>query len=537
MLTEEKEVKKYIAGLLAVISALCAVTACDSDKNKNKESSAESSAVTVTTTAEVTTEPVSTYPENPVSYPKIEQKESGVLCEAESCELKNGLRIAYDYDVFSGDGYVTGFGSDGRTSLTFNADIPTNQHYDLSFSIASDTAAECEVLMGDSVIAEFTAKDGGEFTFITVYGIFLGKGKADITIRPKNGEISVDYLKITNSTALEKTDSKASETAVNENSARSAQDIMKFLTANYGKYVLTGQYAEDAENAEIELIYHTTGQKPVIRFSELDISDDGLDEDADAAAEWYKNGGIPFVSWFWKAPSDTKSSVYKKDTDFSLADAFTEWDIAELTQDEIRGLYNDGSITEECYRLILDIDSMAEKLSKLQEQGIPLMWRPIPEGSGGWYWWGADGAWVYKWLWTLMHDRMTKLFGLDNLIWVWNGQSADTMPDKSTFDIASADLYINDAKDYGSRFFESFAAVHKFVGDDKILGISECGSVPDIDSSFRDNAVWSFFGLWNGKYIDDGKGGYSEKFTSKDALIKAYNSEGSLTLDEYREMK
>lgn len=529
--------KKYIAGLLAVMAALCVTTACNSNKKNDKESSMDSSVENLPTTTEVTTAPVETFPEVPVNYPKIEQKESGVLCEAEYSELKDSLRIAYDYDVFSGDGYVTGFGTEGKTSLTFRVDIPSNQHYDLSFSIASDTAADCEVLMGGSVLAEFTTKDGGEFTFTTVHGIFLGKGTADITLRPKNGEISVDYLKVTNSTALEKSDSTAKNAAVNENAAKSAQDIMKFLNKNYGKYVITGQYAADGDNADIELIYHTTGQKPVIRFSELNISNDGLNEDADAAAEWYKNGGIAFVSWFWNAPSDTKSGVYKKDTDFSLANAVTDMDIAELTQDEIRGLYNDGAVSEECYRLILDIDSMAEKLGKLQEQGIPLMWRPIPEGSGDWYWWGADGAWAYKWLWELMYRRMTVLCGLDNLIWVWNGQSAETMPDKSTFDIASADLYINDAKDYGSRYFESFAAMKKFVGDDKLLGISECGSVPDIDSAFRDNAVWSFFGLWNGKYIDDGKGGYSEKFTSKDALIRAYNSEGSLTLDEYQEMK
>ena len=529
--------KKYIAGLLAVMAAVCTLTACSSEKKKDKKSTDESSDESVTTTVVTTTVPVETYPETPVSYPKIEHKESGILCEAESCELKDGLQVAYDYDVFSGDGYVTGFGSEGKAALTFKAEIPTNQHYDLSFSIASEKAVDCEVLMGGKVLSEFSTKADGAFTFITVHGIYLDKGSADITLHSKNGEISVDYLKVTDSSVLDKADSKAKDTTVNKNAAKSAQNIMKFLTDNYGKYVLTGQYAADESNAEIDLIYRTTGQKPVLRFSDIDITDDGLNADAEAAAEWYKNGGIPFVSWFWSAPSEKKSGVRKEDTDFSLAKAVTDTDISKFTQDEIRGLFSDGKISEECYRLILDIDSMADKLLKLQEQGIPLLWRPLPEGSGNWYWWGADGAEAYKWLWELMYRRMTELFELDNLIWVWNGQSAETLVDKSTFDIASADLYINGEKDYGNRYFESYAAIRKFVGDDKLLAISECGSVPNIDSAFRDNAVWSFFGLWNGKYIDDGKGGYSEEFTSKDALIKAYNSEGSLTLDEYQEMK
>ena len=48
---------------------------------------------------------------------------------------------------------------------------------------------------------------------------------------------------------------------------------------------------------------------------------------------------------------------------------------------------------------------------------------------------------------------------------------------------------------------------------------------PDTDVCFRDKAVWSFFGLMGGEYVMDGKGGYSEEYTSKDALIKAHESE------------
>ena len=78
--------------------------------------------------------------------------------------------------------------------------------------------------------------------------------------------------------------------------------------------------------------------------------------------------------------------------------------------------------------------------------------------------------------------------------------------------------------------------MQQFVGSDKLIAISECGSVPDIDSSFRDNSVWSFFGIWYGKYIADENGEYSEDFTSRDTLARTYNSDGALTLDEYKEM-
>jgi mannan endo-1,4-beta-mannosidase len=186
---------------------------------------------------------------------------------------------------------------------------------------------------------------------------------------------------------------------------------------------------------------------------------------------------------------------------------------------------------------MLDIDNMAGQLTSLKNRGVPVLWRPLPEGYGNWYWWGAKGADSYKWLWNLLYERFTKYFELDNLIWIWNGQSESSLVDKRTFDIASVDLYFNDEKDYGNKYYEEFAAVQKFVGSDKLIAISECGCVPDMDAAFRDNAVWSFFGMWYGKYIQTEKGEYSEEFNSKDALVRAYNSDGAMTLDEYRKIR
>ena len=162
--------------------------------------------------------------------------------------------------------------------------------------------------------------------------------------------------------------------------------------------------------------------------------------------------------------------------------------------------------------------------------------RPLPEGSGDWYWWGKSGSDAYKWLWQLLYDRLTTYFELDNLIWIWNGQSESTLVDRKTFDIAAVDFYVDGERDYGDRFYEKFGGLQKIAGKDKLMALSECGSVPDADSSFRDKSVWSFFALWSGEYIENEKGEYSDKYTGKKALIRLYNSEGALTLDEYREL-
>lgn len=529
------------SGFIAVAAASAiAMTSAWSCSGKNKKTTPSVPVIEVEPTAEPTTEliPAETFPQEPVTYPEIEEKDTGTLYEAENAVFKGSLSVSYSKDNYSGEGYVSGFSESGKSSLTFNINAPSNQHYDISFNIAAESEALCNIALNGSKLSSFKADASGRFTQVTLRGVFLVKGLSTIEISPEGKYVCIDYLKLTNNTSLLDGGYSAENELSNKNSADAAKKLMSFLTDNYGRYILTGQYAADPDNSELDLIYRTTGKYPVIRFSNLSVPRSSYDNsfmELDAAADWYRNGGIPCVSWYWSSPSE-KSSVNSSECDFSLKNAVTEEDIAALSQEEIRSLYGSGIISKECYSLILDIDNMAGQLTSLRNRGVPVLWRPLPEGSGSWYWWGADGPDAYKWLWNLLYRRLTEYFELDNLIWVWNGQSKDFLVDKSTFDIAALDLYMDGEKDYGSRFYEKFAAVRNFLDGDKLIAISECGSVPDIDGSFRDNAVWSFFGLWSGKYIEDENGSLSEEFTSRENLIHTYNSDGSLTLDEYREL-
>jgi mannan endo-1,4-beta-mannosidase len=112
--------------------------------------------------------------------------------------------------------------------------------------------------------------------------------------------------------------------------------------------------------------------------------------------------------------------------------------------------------------------------------------------------------------------------------------------DKSTFDIAAMDIYLGEGKEMESCY-DQFAALQKLVGSDKLIALSECSGVPDMDMSFRDNAVWSFFGLWYGSYLKNDLGiddyGTEQDPEAKEKFIRAYNSSGALTLDEYKKMQ
>ncbi len=527
---------KITAVINSAVLMLSFFSACQ--KVENVSSTTDNSVEEITETQTVTktsTLSVETYPEYPVTYPQIKPADTGEKYQAEDCITNQDFKSETAIAGFEGTGYITGF--NGTNKLNFNVNVPTNQHYDLTFCISSETEISCLIEINGKKTGQFKTNAEGKFTRITMYGVFLTEGNSSISISTENGNIAVDYLEISNNTSLKDIEYNIDGTLSNANAGESAQKLMKFLSDNYGKYVITGQYASDDKNKEIDMIYSTTGKKPVIRFSALETSYASYDEsfrDIDACANWYRDGGIVGLMWYWRSP-DEKASVYANETDFRLSDAVTDIDISCMTQEEIRGLYGEGKISRECYGIILDIDNMAGQLMSLKDKGIPVLWRPLHEASGEWFWWGASGADNYCWLWKLMYKRMTEYFALDNLIWIWNGQSKEYIVPSDTFDIASMDIYISPDKEYGSQY-EYFASLQEFIGQDKIIALSECSSIPDIDSVFRDNSVWSFFGLWYGQYLIDDNGNISEKYMPKEYLIKNYNSAGTITLDKYQEL-
>ncbi len=558
------KLNKIISIAAAAMFAMTAITGCG---NKTKKSDSSSDIVieevepTETDDSSSSETSAETFPDYPISYPEIEKKRTGDIYEAEDAKLSMGLVIdgtpvdesegggvseettaasesgnSSESDEkkpkYSGGCCVTGFKPDGSTSVTFEVEAPSNQHYDLAFSISSERLVDCRVALNGTEISKFKTMNDGEFTLITLYGVFLVKGKSEIELRPENGNLKLDYLKLANNTSLSSIRYDAEGDLANKEAGESAKELMTFLTENYGKYTLTGQYASNEKNEELELVYRTTGKYPAIRFSAMHTSGTSFDstfKDIDACAEWHRKGGIVGLMWYWEAPSK-KPSVYAKNTDFKLSEAVTDTELAMLTQ-EIRGLYGEGKISEQCYGVMLDIDNMAGQLMSLKNKGVPVLWRPLHESYGDWFWWGASGVDAYKWLWNLMYKRYTEYFELDNLIWVWNGQSESTLVDKNTFDIASLDIYMQPDKDYGSRY-EQFLALQKIVGKEKLIALSECSVVPDIDASFRDNAVWSFFGLWYGKYLRNDENEFAETYISRDNFIHVYNSDGAITLDE-----
>ena len=179
-----------------------------------------------------------------------------------------------------------------------------------------------------------------------------------------------------------------------------------------------------------------------------------------------------------------------------------------------------------------DIDNVARELLKMQEAGVPVLWRPLHEASGGWFWWGAEGADTYKKLYILLYDTLTNEYGLNNLIWLWNGQDAEWYPGDDYVDIVGIDIYAGEHA-YGSQM-EQFLTNLSYSGGKKMVVLSENGTMIDPDLAVRDRAMWGFFCTWSGEFVmtDGIRKSYSEQYTDIEMLTKVYNSEHVITRDE-----
>jgi len=66
---------------------------------------------------------------------------------------------------------------------------------------------------------------------------------------------------------------------------------------------------------------------------------------------------------------------------------------------------------------------VADALRELQDAGVVVLWRPLQEMNGFWFWWGNDGSPnagdAYRALWREMRRYLTEERGLHNLLWVY----------------------------------------------------------------------------------------------------------------------
>lgn len=498
------------------------------------ESAQSDSPETQPSEAETETETGPSFPVVELDVPPIEIQSANMRMEAEDATHTGLLIVENIRTGFSGSGYLAGFSANPGDLVQAVCNIEAAQHYDITISVCADTVVTNALVVNDERIGEFTIEESGHFVRVTFSGVYLPKGEVTLSIEEIDGHFALDYFEISDYNEMYQMEYRESYELCNKDASENAKKLMEYMSRNYGAKMLTGQYAATDGDTESDLIFHLTGKHPAIRFADLtgftQNSTAAKSDVINASRAWSQRGGIVGLMWYWDAPMGV-STVYAEDADFSLMDALTDKELAMLSWEEIEKLHDEEGITDECYAILRDIDAVSEELKVLAQEDIPVLWRPLHEAAGDWFWWGSDGPNAYRWLWELMYTRMTEYHELNNLIWIWNGQSAEYLVDAAMYDIASMDIYLSKETPYSSRY-EQFVLLSRMTGGEKMLALSETSSIPNMNDMFRDNCIWSFFGLWYGEYLTGEDGQYSEKYTSAEDMVALYNSEAALTLGD-----
>lgn len=463
----------------------------------------------------------------------LEKMDFACLVEAEDAESKEGIYVKTDQANYSGEGYLE---ITDNTAFSLKVEIPASQFYKITVRHCAGSHKENPLLFNGQK-ALYIVSEKGDWVETTVNGVFLEKGTNEITLGEGWSWFSLDSIYIENGESIsDDVYADVSDTLSNPYANLKTQNIYQYLKAVYGKRTLAGQCTNYGTNTETDALYLGLGKYPALRT--FDFIYDSLSfcknnpkaEDVKLAIDWSNEGGLVVFDWHWYAPCK-ECAFYAEDTSFELSNAVTELDIALLDYTEVQKLYADGKISLETVMLVADIDNISRLMQQMEDENVTVLWRPLHEASGGWFWWGASGAEAYKWLWQLMYERMTNYFGLDNLIWVWNGQHADWYPGDEYCDIVSLDIY-NSAYDY-SASPSNFAELSGWAENGKLVTMSECATMPDPELIVRDNAYWLWFAVWNWDYIVvNGTTELSDAYTSFEMMEKVYNSEAIITRDE-----
>ena len=470
--------------------------------------------------------------------------------------------------------------------MTFTVKVEETAVYDITTKVLIkqyDWTTSKIAVNGVDVGSMLTTPRNCDSSFVVSASAKMKVGENKITVG--NQALGVDYITVERHPDPE---FKISASPVTPNASESAKKLYGFLRDNFGKKTVSGMMISDQNfnynygdmkllgpgectpadsckfsdeevswkgQTDIAEFYKRSGHYPAIGGFDMLFAAGGHHEEG-----WFKGytennllmtedlwkmGGIPTYTWHWKVGEDTVfytqgtpagfnnpgctegvMGTSNTNTCFNYTKAFKGdkcQDIDETSQE-----YKD---------IVADVDIVSGYFKQLQDKGIAVVWRPLHEASGGWFWWGTASAECYVQLYRLVFDRMVKTNKLTNLIWVWNintdpalgydycALNAAWYPGDDYVDIVAVDIYdpLNDhnsAANYYNKIVSD-------VGTSKMIALSENGAIPDIDSIAEDKAYWSYWMTWSQTW----SGNFLEK-TPADMWKRNLDDERIIALDD-----
>ena len=472
--------------------------------------------------------------------------------EAESCTVTAGGTVTTkvyqdEYPGYSGEGFVWA-GNSGGVSFTVEAAeggmCELRSRCRMYLGSTGDTRTQTVFADGVQVLSAEVPNMGDWYDF-SFGSFYLDAGSHTIEIGGQGSYYFVLYDTVSFGYA-KMPEHKIAPVLADKKATKETKALMQYLTSVYGRQVLSGQqeiYGSGHDgNYEYEFDYirDVTGKLPAIRGFDL-MNYNPLygwdDNSTERIIEWVRErNGIATASCHWNVPIDFES--------YTLGDTLDWQKCSYKNYQASNSTFNTANILKEGTKERALFDEMvkmtAEQLGRMQDAGVPLIFRPLHEAQGNygrygdgtaWFWWGDRGPEVYKELWKLLYNQLTETYGIHNLIWEINlyelDNSMEWYPGDEYVDIVAYDKYEGSPTRWGKDPATSvFLTLVGDTADTKMVAIAECDSIPAISRMKNEGAWWLYVCPWYDTYLTDAQ------YNPKDSLKEFYTSDFVTTLDE-----
>jgi len=377
-------------------------------------------------------------------------------------------------------------------SIKFNVNMAIAGTYKLSIRAATPMGVKTQdIYVNNAYNGQVIFSANNNWFYQNAGAINFKVGFNTIEIRKSWGWMY--FENITLEPALPNNYSITEELLVNANSDEKTMKVFAYLRSQYGKNIISGQtfYWDELINI--------AEKTPVIRAFDFQTYTVGYpylwnNSIGGHSFGWFDNGttklaidwhqstngkGIVSFQWHWHSPfggNVSTNTFYSNKTSFDISNAVIP-------------------ATPENIAVLRDIDSIASQLKRLQNAGVPVLWRPLHEAGGKWFWWGAKTPLNCLALYDILYDRLTNYHHLNNLIWVWSTPEIEWYPGNAKVDIIGFDSYPGDFE-YSSQK-SVFNQLYDMVQGKKMIAMSENGPIPDVDKCILEDAMWLYFSSWS----------------------------------------
>jgi mannan endo-1,4-beta-mannosidase len=299
---------------------------------------------------------------------------------------------------------------------------------------------------------------------------------------------------------------------VNPEATPAARALLRMVVDSYGKRTLSGQM----EEADLAVLAAAGADAPALFAADLMYFSPSMAERQpppqelpEAVLRMAETGHVISLLWHWNAPDGLVD-----DGDFPWWRGFYT---AGSTFDVAAALADPAGASHAL--LMRDIDAIAAELRKFADAGVPVLWRPLHEADGAWFWWGAHGPEPFKQLWRLLYHRFTHHHRLNHLLWCVTIEDPSWHPGDDVVDVVCVDVYPEDRGDLLTGVWSGLRAA--FDGR-KPIALGEFPGVPDIPKMRRMGVHWAWFCSWREPH--------GPRLNSADEIRRVFESPEVITL-------